>query len=121
MKHTPTKPYPRFRLFLASLGGLLAGASLPLSAAEVEINYEDPESYSDMGSWGDFDRNLFESFKSEMEEKLNEVADEYLADEAKLTIEFRDVDLAGEVEPWMRPSMSDVRIVKDIYPPRLKF
>ncbi len=33
---------------------------------------------------------------------------------------MRDVDLAGEVEPWVG-GPSDVRIVRDIYPPRLKF
>jgi hypothetical protein len=30
-----------------------------------------------------------------------------------------DVDLAGDYEPWRSGQWADVRIVKDIYPPRL--
>ena len=37
----------------------------------------------------------------------------------KLAITITDVDLAGEFEPWRGGQWSDVRIVKDIYPPRI--
>jgi hypothetical protein len=37
----------------------------------------------------------------------------------KLAITFADVDLAGDFEPWRGGQWGDVRIVKDIYPPRL--
>ena len=37
----------------------------------------------------------------------------------KLAITFTDVDLAGDFEPWRGGQWGDVRIVKDIYPPRL--
>lgn len=37
----------------------------------------------------------------------------------KLAITMTDVDLAGDFEPWRGPQWGDVRIVKDIYPPRL--
>lgn len=30
-----------------------------------------------------------------------------------------DVDMAGEFEPWRRSGFDDVRIVKDLYPPRI--
>jgi hypothetical protein len=37
----------------------------------------------------------------------------------KLAITFTDVDLAGDFEPWRGGQWGDVRIVKDIYPPRI--
>jgi Protein of unknown function (DUF3016) len=39
----------------------------------------------------------------------------------RFAITFTDIDLAGDYEPWRRPGLDDVRIVKDIYPPRLQF
>ncbi len=52
---------------------------------------------------------------------------EYMLDEAKrfipqgdtLFVSVTDVDLAGEYEPWRGPQWDDVRIVKDIYPPKI--
>lgn len=38
----------------------------------------------------------------------------------KLAITITDVDLAGDYEPWRGPQWSDVRVVKDMYPPRIK-
>jgi hypothetical protein len=38
-----------------------------------------------------------------------------------LSLTFLDVDLAGDYEFWRGPNMQDVRIVKDIYPPRFLF
>lgn len=41
-----------------------------------------------------------------------------LAPGQKLQVKFTNIDLAGDFEPWRGPQMSDVRIVKEIYPPR---
>lgn len=40
--------------------------------------------------------------------------------EQQITVTFNDVDLAGDYEPGSRITMQDVRIVKDIYPPRIQ-
>ncbi len=36
-------------------------------------------------------------------------------------ITFTDIDLAGEFEPWRTPPADNIRVVKDIYPPRFNF
>ena len=36
-----------------------------------------------------------------------------------LDVSVDDIKLAGDYEPWRGPSMQDVRILKDIYPPRI--
>jgi hypothetical protein len=38
-----------------------------------------------------------------------------------LTITFQDIDLAGDFEPWHGAQWDDIRVVKDIYPPRFVF
>jgi hypothetical protein len=37
----------------------------------------------------------------------------------KLLITIMDVDQAGDFEPWHGPSYDQIRIVKDVYPPRI--
>ena len=36
-----------------------------------------------------------------------------------LSVTFTDIDMAGDFEPWRGVRFDDVRIVKDIYPPRI--
>lgn len=94
----------------------------PLTQAEVEISYEDPESFSDMGDDSMlFDQSTFERFQGAMEEKAEDLAEEYLPSGSTLALEFIDVDLAGEVEPWIGRMGDNVRVLREIYPPRLKF
>jgi hypothetical protein len=38
----------------------------------------------------------------------------------KLAITITDIDLAGDFEPWHGPHFTDVRVVKDIYPPSIR-
>ena len=42
-----------------------------------------------------------------------------IAADQKLTVTLTEVDMAGDFEPWGKPGMEDVRIIKDIYPPRI--
>jgi hypothetical protein len=37
----------------------------------------------------------------------------------QLQVTINDIKLAGSFEPWRRPGLEDVRILKDIYPPRV--
>lgn len=54
-----------------------------------------------------------------MRAHLERRAPRYLPPHTRLLIRFTDIKLAGEYEPWRRPGLNDVRIVRDIYPPRL--
>lgn len=93
-----------------------------LTAAEVEITFEEPRKFSDVGRDSPtFHRATFENFERTVQKKVENLAGEYLPDDASLSLTFKDVDLAGEVEPWVGRSGDQVRVVRDIYPPRLKF
>ena len=43
----------------------------------------------------------------------------HLAKGDRLTVEFRQVTLAGSFEPWRSPSLDAVRFVTPAYPPRI--
>lgn len=46
---------------------------------------------------------------------------QYLPPGYHLTVTFTNIDLAGDFEPWRGSSLSDVRIMRSIYPPRFAF
>jgi hypothetical protein len=45
-------------------------------------------------------------------------ADRVLPAGEQLDVTIDDIKLAGAYEPWLRPAAQDIRIMKDIYPPR---
>jgi hypothetical protein len=113
------------RLTLVVLG---LAAPLALRAAEAakasvrtEVVFEQPEKFTDAKD-SDFGTDKGrDAILERIREFIVERSDQALPAGQKLTITFTDIDLAGEYEPWRGPQYSDVRIVKSIYPPRLKF
>lgn len=101
----------------------VAGAVRALDAvkgpATVEVIFYEQEKFTDV-------RDGYMGSDKGREATLDTLKD-YLTGRAvrgltagqKLAITVTDVDLAGDFEPWRGSQWGDVRIVKDIYPPRL--
>ena len=113
------------KLLFAFVSGLtLVSAAWAADAAKpvarVAITFVSPENFSDVKSDSmatDRDRDyLLDTIKSYMEKR----AGLYLATGQSLEIKVTDVDLAGDFEPWRGPGLDHVRILKDIYPPRME-
>jgi hypothetical protein len=112
--------YIFFAAALATAVSLFA-APPATSSIHVEVTFDHPEKFTDvkdssMGTDKGRDSTL-ELFK----EYLQERAPRFLAEGQTLAIVFTDIDLAGEFEPQRGPRFDNVRIIKDIYPPRLTF
>lgn len=112
-------------LILTAAVSLLAalpafGAEPAKAASKVEVLFaKAPDKYVDVrdgfsASEKGQAANL-DSLKQYIEQRGNEL----VADGQKLTVTLTEVDLAGDFEPWRDPAMNDVRVVKDIYPPRI--
>lgn len=87
-------------------------------AAESEVTWTNPEDYRDIRPGNTSTRKKFqEHVFSELEEHFAKLAAK-LPEDQKLIIDVTDVDLAGDVRIG---AMNQVRIVKDIYHPRIKF
>ena len=100
----------------------LAALSLPtLAEGKVQVEFQQPEKFTDINerqfkSAPDKNQNL-KTLKTWLEKH----AGAQLADGQQLQLSFQDIDLAGAFEPWQGPQFQDIRFLKDIYPPRVKF
>lgn len=111
---------------LLALAGLAVAAS-PVWAVNqksgevrVAVNFQDPAKFTDVrdSDMGDYERT---TYLDSLREHLIEKARPLIPEGSKLTVTFTDIDMAGDFEPWRGPRFGDIRIVKDIYPPRLVF
>lgn len=84
--------------------------------AGVKVRFINPERYSDAGSFGAGGRDAtIAAFRAHFEK----LGARLLTPGQNLTIDVQNIDLAGEYEPWRR-NLSDVRIMRDVTPPRIK-
>lgn len=96
-------------------------AAKPADAQRAEVVYVDPAKFTDV-------RDSYTGTDAGRDDILDRIR-EYIQDEAKqflppgdkLYMTVTDIDLAGDFEPWRGPRWDDIRIVKDIYPPRMDF
>ena len=106
------------RSFLRRLALLpIAFASLGAAAATAHVEFVKPESFTDAG------RDYAGSERDDNLQRLSshitaEAARRLPADE-RLDVWVTDVDLAGYFDP-RQTFTHEVRIVKDVYPPRIK-
>jgi len=113
---------------LALLIGLTATPALfaaPAKPADgrVTVIFSHPEKFTDIrDNSSDFENERGrERYLPFIEEYLQEEAGRRLPAGQKLAVTFTDIDLAGDFEPWHGFQFSDVRIIKDLYVPRLTF
>ena len=87
----------------------------------VKIVWQSPKDYRDIKSSGElqsrYEKRLFET----LTENINKEAAKILKQNQKLEMTITDVDLAGDMRPTFGSTANDLRIIKDIYPPRMTF
>lgn len=110
-------------LGLTAAGSLFAADKAAAADNRVTVVFDHPEKYTDIKDH-DFDTDNErgrEHFLPLLKEHIEKEAVRLLAPGQKLAVTFTDIDLAGDFEPWRGPQLSDVRIVKSMYPPRMTF
>lgn len=106
---------------LIAAGPVLSAKSPEEKASRVRVEFSDPDKFTD------FRDSVFatdkgrEALVAQFRDVLDDLGRRYVPENRKLEIRFTDIDLAGEYEPWRGPNFDDVRIVKDLYSPRLQF
>ena len=120
MKKTIT---PRFLLVAAALLSLGLGARAADTQTDASsravVAFENPEKFTDVKDSQTGSDKGRDYYLKEIRLLVEEEA-AGLPEGQKLTITFTDIDLAGDYLPSM-PSGEDVRVIKDIYYPRMKF
>ncbi len=113
----------RFLLAIAFLSAtaLSFGAEDKASqGALATVSYDSPEKFTDFKSQSfttDSDTAYLCGAFAAHVEKLSK---QYLPPNTRLEVRFKDIDLAGDFEPQRGPRASDIRFLRDVYPPRMK-
>jgi hypothetical protein len=103
-------------LIVSGLSGTIFG-TFSVHAADVKVTWTEPSKYRDIYSGNQGKKRFRESTFKELEKHLLKLA-KALPESQKLEIDVTDVDLAGDVNS---SSMRDIRVIKEIYFPRIKF
>ncbi|MCG9730105.1 DUF3016 domain-containing protein [Shewanella sp. Isolate13] len=87
----------------------------------VNILWQSTNDYSDIeasvGVQSKFEQYLF----AELTKELGKLANKHLANDQQLDLTVTNVDLAGDVQPTFGASTDDIRVVTDLYPPKIHF
>ena len=104
----------------AFTGCQTSSSSSASEESRVTVNFENPENFSDFKDSlvaSDVGRRNLEAM---LRRAVQEDASRYLRDGQTFSITFTDVDLAGDYLP-SAGSGHDVRVIKQVYPPRMRF
>ena len=86
----------------------------PASTADITVNFQDSERYTDVRETANGSTSQY--YLDELSKTLKESAARRLTAGQKLTVTFTNIDLAGDITPGRT---DNVRIIKDIYMPRM--
>lgn len=101
--------------------GMLAAdapRALPDSGA-VSVNWNDPETFTEFRNtsnrWAASEGDWLQDLARHMRKR----AEQQLGSGERLQLTIVDIKRAGEYEPWVGQDLRNVRIVRDMYPPRM--
>lgn len=104
---------------LAAINPALAAEAPAKTAARVEVTFSSPDKFSDVRDTYTASDQGRDGILGQIRDYLVRRADRYLSPGQKLSVTFTDIDLAGDFEPWRGSESMDIRIVKDVYPPKM--
>lgn len=107
-----------FRLLLAATLAWAAAAQAAVDPAAVVVQDVHPEKFTDVGSTFNGGTVVDMDYVQDLNRHLQERAAHALAPGQFLQVEISDIDMAGEFEGWHYYA-SNVRFVRDVYPPRI--
>jgi hypothetical protein len=114
----------RLLIFVATLiAAFPAFGAAPAAPANtrVVVMFENPENFRDVRDDENGSESGRDGYLNVFKEHLEKNAARHLSEGQTLTITFTDIDMAGDFEAWRGPKFQDVRIIKDVYPPRMTF
>ncbi|MGY0618484.1 DUF3016 domain-containing protein [Lysobacter sp. A378] len=123
-----TFPITAVLMFALSLG--LAGcATTPVISSgpgqladvgAVQVAWHDPAGFREIARGQDRVDRLRGVSARQLAQYLRSEAGHRLPPGERLQVTFIDIDRAGGYEPWLGSRYDDVRIMRDIYPPRIR-
>jgi len=93
----------------------ISGADAGLTTT---VEFRTPDKFTDVGDNRPASERSRNAYLEDLRKYLVRDAQRLLPQGQRLAIEITDVDMAGDFEPWRMQSV-DLRVVRDIYPPRI--
>lgn len=104
------------KLLLAGLATSLIGCAA--CAGEAKVTWQEPDQYTDICEGTElrdhFRAKLFQDFESIFSDLAKQLPDGYLFE-----VTVTDLDLAGQINDMHDARWQDVRVIRDIYWPRM--
>jgi uncharacterized lipoprotein YbaY len=104
---------------LASHAALAADAAG--SKAVAQVAYNEPEKFTDFRRSEFYREADAASLQQELTAAIERSSRHALPPGYTLTIRFTDIDLAGDINPFHRLNLTDVRVYRGVHVPRLNF
>jgi len=105
-------------LWLGSIAPLNAAAVTPAESS-VSVTYVNSEQFTENRLYGRQDRFNRVDYLAQLKAYLIKQGQAVLKPGQSLHVDVTDIRLAGAYEPWRGPQWSYVRIMRDIYSPRI--
>lgn len=90
------------------------------ATAEVKVAWQHPEKYTDIrpanGTKAAYQKQVISAFDKIWTDFASKLPAGY-----RLEVTVKDLDLAGDVNPMFRMDHNDIRVIKEIYFPRMNF
>ena len=87
--------------------------------ARVQVTFQNPQNFAEAREFGMQDRWLHNDYLETLKAYLIKRATSILEPGQRLQVTITDIKLAGAFEPWRGPQWGYVRMMRDMYPPRI--
>jgi len=105
-------------LWLGSIAPLAVAAVTPAESS-VSVTYVNPEHFTENRMYGRQDQLNRIDYLAQLKAYLIKRGQAVLKPGQSLHVDITDIQLAGAYEPWRGPRWDYVRIMRDIYSPRI--
>lgn len=96
-----------------------ADQARPSRPSRVTVTFVHPERFTDVKDMAFGSERGAADLLGDLRRYLEVEGERYVPTRWTLEVRVTDVDLAGEIEPWRGPQFDRVRIVREVYPPRI--
>jgi hypothetical protein len=104
---------------VSTLGCSMAADRAAPSPSRIGVTFVQPLRFTDVKDSVVGSERGAADLLGDLERYVHAAGQRYVPAGLALEIRITDVDLAGEMEPWRGPQFDRVRIMRDIYPPRI--
>ncbi|HEY0333051.1 MAG TPA: DUF3016 domain-containing protein [Stenotrophomonas sp.] len=87
----------------------------------VAVQWTDPNQFTEIRYSGNRFQSQQGNWVHDLAEYFRQAVAKQLPAGDKVEVTITDIKRAGQYEPWHGPRSDDIRVVKDLYPPRLSF